>query len=841
MMDTATKADAAFRKALALHQQGLLAEARGFYQQALRMEPRHFHSLHLLGVIAAQTNQPQQAVELIGRALAIDPNSAAAYNNYGNALRGLGHREAATQAFDRAVAIKPDFADGYFNRALLRSESRQFEAAIEDYERAIALQPGHATAGLARANAMRELGRHEEALQSIEGVIAAAAEFPEAHNLRGIMLAETARHEAALQSFDTALALKPDFAEAHNNRGNVLRELKRHEAALASLEAAVALQPNYADAHYNRGLTFSELKLHTKAIASYDEVIALDSGHIGAHNNRALALRELKQYEAAIAGLVEALERNPNYAEAHHGRGLALFDLEQYEAAVASHQQAIALNPDYPEAHFSCANAQLELKQHAAAIASYDRALALKPDLRFLNGLRLHAKLQAGEWSEVQTASARLAEEIAREGSAVSPPFHFLALSDSAGLQRRVAEVWVREECPENGALGLIGRRARQEKIRVGYFSADFRNHAVSTLTAELFELQDRSRFEVMGFSLGPESQDQMRKRLEGAFDRFIDVRRRSDPEVALLARSLGVDIAVDLGGFTLGSRPGIFALRAAPLQVSYLGYSGTMGAGYIDYLIADRTVIPPGSEHHYREQIIYLPHSYLVNDSTRVVAQREFRREELGLPPAGFVFCCFNNSYKISPSTFEGWMRILRRVEGSVLWLSQTNATAAGNLRKEAAQRGVSAERLIFAPHLPSLPEHLARHRAADLFLDTLPYNAHTTASDALWAGLPVLTLMGESFAARVAGSLLRAIGLPELISLTQARYEELAIELATQPERLAALKRRLAAQRLTAPLYDTRLFTKHLEAAYTTLYERYHADLPPATVEVATGMRQP
>ena len=314
---------------------------------------------------------------------------------------------------------------------------------------------------------------------------------------------------------------------------------------------------------------------------------------------------------------------------------------------------------------------------------------------------------------------------------------------------------------------------------------------------------------------------------MERAFDRFIDVRGSSNEDIALLARSLEIDIAVDLMAFTAECRPQIFALRAAPVQVNFLGYPGTMGAPYMDYLIADRTLIPEGSRSHYSEKIIYLPHSYQVNDAKRRVADVTFTREDLGLPPAAFVFCCFNNSYKITPDTFDSWMRILRRVEGSVLWLLEDNASVASNLRREAVRRNVQAERLIFARRVP-MPEHLARLRAGDLFIDTLPYNAHTTASEALWVGLPVVTCLGETFAGRVAASLLQAIGLPELIAAHRDQFEELVVELATDAQRLAKIRQKLADNRLTTPLFDARLFAKHIEAAYTLIDERHHAGLP-------------
>jgi predicted O-linked N-acetylglucosamine transferase (SPINDLY family) len=391
----------------------------------------------------------------------------------------------------------------------------------------------------------------------------------------------------------------------------------------------------------------------------------------------------------------------------------------------------------------------------------------------------------------------------------------------------------VQEKFPPAASLPALAAGVRGERIRVGYFSADFRNHATMYLMAGLFERHDRSRFELSAWCFGPPAQDEMRGRLQRCCERLIEVGDQSDRQVAERARELQLDIAVDLKGFTQDSRPGIFACRAAPLQLSYLGYPGTMGAPYMDYLIADATLIPPASQIHYSEKILYLPDSYQVNDAQRPIAQRLFTREELGLPRSGFIFCCFNNNYKITPQTFAGWMRILQRVPGSVLWLLEDNARAAHNLREQARGSAVGAERLIFAKRMP-LSEHLARHRAADLFLDTLPCNAHTTASDALWAGLPLLTCAGEAFAGRVAASLLNAIRLPELITLTQSHYEELAVALASDAARLAALRERLAHNRLTTPLFDTALYATRLERAYSHIYERQQARLPNAHIHL-------
>ena len=370
--------------------------------------------------------------------------------------------------------------------------------------------------------------------------------------------------------------------------------------------------------------------------------------------------------------------------------------------------------------------------------------------------------------------------------------------------------------------------------MRIAYFSPDFREHPTSRLIAELIESHDRTRFEVLGFAFGPETDDEARQRLALAFDRFLDVDKASNRDVAALARSLEVDIAIDLGGFTHNSRAAVFALRAAPLQVNYLGYLGTMGADYMDYIVADSTVISPTSADSFAEKVIYMPDSFQVNDQQRRIADRLFTRAELGLPPVGFVFCCFNTSYKIMPATFASWMRILMRVPLSVLWLVAGNEEVEHHLRAYASRHGIDPRRLIFAPRLAP-PEYLARYRTADLFLDTLPYNAGATASDALWAGLPVLTLLGEAFAGRVAASLLRAVGSPELVTTSRQEYEDLAVELAANSGKLARLRARLAAQGHASPLFDTTRFTHKLEAAYRAIDDRYREGLPPDHIHVA------
>jgi predicted O-linked N-acetylglucosamine transferase (SPINDLY family) len=674
--------------------------------------------------------------------------------------------------------------------------------------------------------------RGEEAADLLQRAAAVKPDDAMAHNNCGNALRALRRFADALQSYQRALAIRPDDADLHYNFGNVLRDLNRHHDAADSYRRALALRPEHIACWNNLGNAQRDLGRFEDALQSYQRALALQPVNPETHNNQGNALRDLWRLEEALASYARALELTPDYAEAHSNRGNVLYELGRFAEALASYERALSIDPEKAEACNNRGNALRVLERFDEALESYGRALRSGPDVAWLRGSWLHAKMHLCEWADLGSQIGQLLDAV-EHGKKASAPFFLLALTDSPALQRRAAETWessIRRLCAASPATR---KRARGEKIRVGYYSADFQGHATAYLAAGLFEEHDRRQFEVIGFSFGPVAQDDMRKRLAAAFDRFVDVRARSDQEVTQLSRDMQIDIAVDLKGFTEHARPGIFAGRAAPVQVSYLGYPGTMAASYIDYLIADRMLIPTESRRHYAEQVVYLPHSYQVNDRKRRIAERGFTRAELGLPPEGFVFCSFNNTYKVTPETFDGWMRILRQVPGSALWLLADAETAAANLRKEAAARGVSGERLVFAPHWP-LPDHLARQRVADLFLDTFPCNAHTTASDALWAGLPLLTRMGDTFASRVAASLLNAVGLPELVTTEPEQYEATAIELALHPVRLAAIRGKLERNRLTAPLFDTAAFTRHLEDAYRQMYERYQGGLGPESISV-------
>ena len=615
------------------------------------------------------------------------------------------------------------------------------------------------------------------------------------------------------------------------------RAIARHQQGLLSEAHRMYLellidQPGHADALHLLGVTAHQFGHWRQAVALIDRAICVDRSQAAYYSNRGNALKKLKQYAAAIASFNEAIRLKADFAAAFFNRGVVLNEQQQYDVALSSCDRAICLKSDYAEAYSIRGYALQALKRYDAALASFDHALAISDVLPYIRGHRLHVKMIASLWQRHDAEAADLIGKI-QSGDRAATPFPVLSLVDSLAVQHQAATIYGGDTSPLDDCLGAIGKRPRRQRIRIGYYSADFRDHAISYLMAELFECHDRDRFELYGFAFGPTDHGQMRQRIATAFDRFFDIGDQSDLAAAQLSRSLGIDIAIDLMGYTENQRMGIFALRAAPIQVNYLGYPGTTAAAYMDYLIADRTLIPEECQKYYSERIAYLPNSYQANDTRRAISTNPIAREDLGLPNGGFVFCCFNKNYKITPAIFACWMRILAAVEGSVLWLLEEVPTAVANLREQACRRGVRGERLIFAKRVP-VAEHLARHRAADLFLDTLPYNAHTTASDALWAGLPVLTCMGESFASRVSASLLNAIDLAELITTNLADYEALAVKLATNAEALQSIKRKLDGHRSTTPLFDIELFTRHIEDAYRQMYERYQADLPPERIYV-------
>ena len=620
--------------------------------------------------------------------------------------------------------------------------------------------------------------------------------------------------------------------------------LKRHQAGqFAEAEQfyrqAITSKPNYAEAYGNRGAALQSMGLLEDAVVSYRQAIALKPDYAQAYNNLSVSLQRLGLLDEALAACRQALALKLDTAEVHFNLGAILQDLGQLEDSIAHYRWGLARDPR-PNADvlYNIGAALHRLRRLEDALASFDAALKIKPDVKYLLGDHLYILMYLCDWSNAGSKIENLLGEIERNKK-VATPFALGALTDRLSILRKAAEIIIDDRHPANSELPALSRRPRREKIRIGYFSADFRDHPVAHAIAEILELHDRQKFEVIAVSLGKDPDDQMKQRIMRAVDEFVDVHARSDRDIALHARSLGIDIAVDLSGFTEGCRPGIFSRRAAPIQVNYLGYGGTMGADYIDYIIADKTLIPDHAKDYYSEKVVFLPNTCLPKSSldaqlNPTAEDRRRFRQHAGLPDEGFVFCCFNSSYKILPIMFDAWMRILGRVDGSVLWLLEYNGTVTRNLRKEAEARGIDPERLIFAKRV-SQEEYVQRYYAADLFLDTWPYAGGSVARECLWAGLPLLTMVGESYVSRMAASLLSVLGLPELITSTVEQYEATAVDLACNPERLVQVMKMLKRNRVATPCFDTKLLTRSLENSYAQMYERYQSGMAPEDVYAA------
>ncbi len=651
-------------------------------------------------------------------------------------------------------------------------------------------------------------------------------------NLHGMLLTQLGRHLEAERAIRKAIRINSGSDATFYNYGLVLKTLGRSQEAYDALSKALAINPGVAETWNNRGAVLNDLRRYHEAAADFQKAIALNPGFAEAHYNLGRSLAEIRQYEQSLAAYDAAIALRPDFVNAVVNRGKTLFQLKRYEEALACYQQARRLRPDDAEVLFDMGAAHFELRQYSEAFSAYDRAFAINPDVKFVAGRRLLAKRFVCDWNNLADDIQDLLVRV-RADRPAAIPFDLLSITWSAEEQLRCTRVYVREEIPPAGPSLSGGSRHSRDRLRVAYVSADFHNHATAVLISELIEVHDRSRFEILGLSFGPDDGSDMRRRIAQAFDQFVDASDLDDGDAARALHRLGVDIAVDLKGYTQDSRPGILAHRPAPIQVNYLGYPGTMGVNFIDYILADPIVLPFDQQPYYTERIVHLPDTYQVNDRKRSVAAHTPAREELGLPQHGFVFASFNNSYKITPEVFSVWMRLLSSIDGAVLWLLRDNAAAEANLRAEASRRGVDPARLVFADRRP-LGEHLARQRAADLFLDTLPYNAHTTASDALWVGLPVLTCLGQTFAGRVAASLLNAVGLPELITTNLADYEALAQKLARERERLAEIKSKLARHRDSCALFDTPRFARHIEAAYLRMWEIFRRGEPPRSFAV-------
>lgn len=678
------------------------------------------------------------------------------------------------------MAIK---VESLMKAARSAEKAGQYPAAQHAYLSVLAAYPGNPRARASLADLERRLGP-----------VYAALSPPPTELARLVALLEANQPGTALTAITELLPSFPTAYFLHNLAGAAHEALGDPARAAQSYQAALALKPDYADGHYNLGNAQAALGDPAAAEAAYGLALVLRPDHVASHRN--------------LGALFESWGRHDRAADAY--------------------RRAAEIDPGDTEAWLGLGHALLALRQYPDAAAAFARVLAAQPHDDWVRSLMLHQQAMACDWSDFPETA--LLERLGT-GDRFVAPFALLGYDDDPARQRLRAEIYAAANFAPVPDLDMAENGEPAARIRIGYVSTDFYDHPVMRLLAGVLREHDRDRFEVIAYSCGPPRNDCLRELAIRSVDRFVDLGALDDAAAIAAVRADKLDIAVHLNGYTGTGRTPLFARKLAPVQINYLGYPGTLGAPFMDYIVADRTVVPPGQRDAISESVIWLPHCFQPNDDAREIAEGPMNRTEFGLPDSGFVFCTFNAAHKIKPAEWDVWMRLLQTVEGSVLWMAHTNSWARANLAREAAARGVDPARLIYATKV-DYAEHLARHRLADLFLDTFAYNAHTTASDALWAGLPLLTRIGASYPARVAASLLRAMDLGELVTESVQDYEALALSLARDPARLSALKDRLAAARASTPLFDTRTYTRALEAGFAAAFTRYREGLPPADI---------
>ncbi|PKO25244.1 MAG: glycosyltransferase [Betaproteobacteria bacterium HGW-Betaproteobacteria-8] len=657
-------------------------------------------------------------------------------------------------------------------------------------------------------------------------------------HLLGLLYQQTGRHAQAVELIAQALDIEPNNPDYLNNYGAALRANGQTEQAIHCYRKALQITPKDLDLQNNLGNACLELHRYEEAAGCYRRVLRavpqdqdVRAALCHALQSYGFQCHDKGMYIQAEAAYEEAIQLNPRIGAYYYNLGNAQRELGKTEAALKSYQQALKLMPDDADVYNNLGNALRETGKLKEAIEAYQHALQLNPQLYHAKVHLVHQKQHACDWNGLEPDILEIRHWVTSVPEAQVSPFAFLAMpTTTPEEQKQCADNWVKNrfaQLLEAPQVRAFEANASHKKLRIAYLSSDFRLHPLAFLISELIESHDRKRFEIHAYSNAPDDKTPERKRLEKAFDHFVDIRTLSITDAASRIQKDQIDILVDLTGFTQASRSAIAALRPAPISINWLGYPGTMGSYHdrplFDYILTDNFVTPENQNASFAETTLRLPLCYQPNDSKRPVGKATSRAEN-SLPEDSFVFCCFNQTFKIIPQVFDIWINLLKERPGSVLWLLECNALAKENLQREAEARGVAANRLVFAPRMP-IAEHLARHRLADLFLDTLPYNAHTTASDALWMGLPLLTCTGQTFASRVAGSLLHALGMDELITNTLQAYEQKALQLSADKALLDSLKQQLQTNRDNSPLFDTRRFTKDLEQRYEDVWQRYLA----------------
>jgi len=811
---------------------GQFEDALNCYKKAIKLDQNYVEAFFSASISLQSLGRYEDMVEYLERVLVLKSNFSEGYNNLGIAFKEIGLYSKAISAYQKALEIKPDYFEALNNLGNAYKNNNELEKAIESYQKALSISPDYPTLHNNLGNALKEFGEVERAIQCFRQAIEINPEFPDSHNNLGDAFRELNQFDDAVESYEKAINLDPNYFEAFNNLGTAFKDLDKLDEAVSSYEKALKINPAFSDSYNNLGNVLKKLGKLDEALECYEMGISVNPNDVDIHNNIGRLFSKLKRMDEALQSYNTALKINPLHAETYKNLGIIFMKLDRLDESFKHIEKALKLNPEYAEGHSMKGRILSEFDQLDEALESFRKANQIDSNLYFILSNIMQTKMRLCDWSNLPELLETLKSRINNNEKHTIIPFDLLSLIDDPRLQKMASENYIKEDFPRNYSVPNSTSYPKHKKILIGYFSSDFRIHPVATLTAELYETHDRSQFEIHAFSFGPDTSDEMNLRIKAGVDHFHDILDMSEKDSVVLARALEIDIAIDLGGFTGDSRTGIFAMRVAPIQISYIGYLGTMGSEYYDYLIADQIMIPKKYQQYYSEKIIYLP-SFQVNDSKEKPPNIFFSRKDIGLPEEGFIFCCLNNTYKINPGVFDSWAKILNNVEGSILLIYADHESSKVNLIKEIKSRGVDSNRLFFAESFPR-PEYLARYRIPDLFLDTRPYNAGTTASDALRMGLPVLTLMGESYPSRMAGSILTAANLPELITTSVEEYESMAIDLGSNPQKLKAIKEKLERSLIEAPLYDIAQFTKSLEFSFKEIYKREKNGSKPENIYV-------
>ncbi len=780
-------------------QKGDLSGAELILKRVLQVYPSTYPALQILGLIKASQENHLEAVVYFKKALKLESSDPGLLNNLAQALLASGNFSEAIPHLERITKLVPNNAGTWFNLGRALFLMGRCVEALKSLDHALRIDPNNQEALITKAWTLRDSGLHEQAVEVFRVVLAADQKNFAAWLDLAYSLGELGYFEEAILANERAIAVTPNDGNAWCNQGVYLLALKRFEEALLANEKAIEFNPNHPIAWLNKGAALRHLRRYEEALIATDKSIELASNNPGAWLNIGALFRDLKKHEMSL----DAFEKS------------------------------LKLDPDNPQAWFNKGLALGELGQNTEAILVLNEALKLGATNEMLKGYLIHKKMQIADWFDIESQLNAFLAGL-RNGVDSAEPFLLLSLFDDPGLHlevsRRLADIAVTKGIPE---IKVVNRA--RNKIRIGYFSSDLRGHPVGMLIPELIERHNRDEFEVYGFSLQvAKSGDKVRERLVGAFDRFIELDGLPEKDMILQSREHELDIAIDLNGFTEGNRTPIFAHRVAPVQVNFLGYPGTMGAEFMDYVIADQGVIPVEFQKFYAEKVAYLPNAYLMYDTTQKIPSAIPSRLSLGIPENAFVFCALHNGYKVSKEVLESWANILRSVQGSVLWMSENNATFKKNILDAFSVAGINQERIIFAPRVDNFGDHLARLQQADLYLDAWPYNAHSTAMDALNVGLPILTKVGQSFASRVGASLLSTLELQELIATSREEYEEKATKLAGDLVRLRECKNKILSEDARAKLFNMEAFASDLEALCKQMHQRAQHNLSPEHLRV-------